>query len=84
MRKNIFVKQANINDCAVCCLASIIKYYGGYYNLEKLRQIMYDYVDGKRPTIKTVMIEEFAKELDNILNLYKPKKISIIGPKQEE
>ncbi len=41
MRKNIFVKQANINDCAVCCLASIIKYYGGYYNLEKLRQIMY-------------------------------------------
>ena len=53
-------------------------------NIAKLRQIMEDYVDGKRPTIKTVMIEEFAKELDNILNMYKPKKLSLLGPKQDE
>ena len=33
--------------------------------------IMENYVDGKKPTIKTVMIEEFAEELDKILNLYK-------------
>ena len=41
-------------------------------NIAKLRQIMEDYVDGKRPTIKTVMIGEFARELDKILNMYKP------------
>ena len=32
-------------------------------NIAKIKQIMEDYIDGKRPTIKTVMIEEFAKEL---------------------
>ena len=36
-------------------------------NIAKLKQIMCDYIDGKRPTIKNVMIEEFAKELDKIL-----------------
>jgi hypothetical protein len=39
-------------------------------NIAKLRKIMNDYVDGKRPTIKTVMIQEFADELDNILQMY--------------
>ena len=45
-------------------------------NITKLKRIMEDYVDGKCPTIKTVMIEEFAKELGNILNNYKEEKIS--------
>ena len=40
-------------------------------NIAKIKQIMEDYVDGKKPTIKTVMIEEFAKELGNILESYK-------------
>ena len=40
-------------------------------NIAKIKQIMEDYIDGKRPTIKTVMIEEFAKELGNILDSYK-------------
>ena len=39
-------------------------------NIAKLKLIMENYVDGKKPTIKTVMIEEFAEELDKILNLY--------------
>ena len=40
-------------------------------NIAKIKQIMEDYIDGKRPTIKTVMIEEFAKELGKILDSYK-------------
>ena len=32
---------------------------------------MCDYIDGKKPTIKNVMIEEFAKELDKILKMEK-------------
>ena len=43
-------------------------------NIAKLEKIMEDYVDGKRPTIKTVMIEEFAKELKNIVEMFKAKK----------
>ena len=39
-------------------------------NIAKLKQIMENYIDGKRPTIKTVMIEEFANELDKILKNY--------------
>ena len=40
-------------------------------NIAKIKQIMEDYIDGKRPTIKTVMIEECAKELGKILDSYK-------------
>ena len=39
-------------------------------NIVKLRKIMVDYIDGKRPTIKTVMIKEFGDELDNIIKIY--------------
>lgn len=40
-------------------------------NMRKLKMIMDNYIDGKRPTIKTVMIEEFAKEFGNIVDEYK-------------
>ena len=40
-------------------------------NIKKLKQITDDYIDGKEPTIKIVMLGEFSKELDNILSLYK-------------
>ncbi len=40
-------------------------------NIKKLKQVMDDYIDGKEPTIKIVMLEEFSKELANILELYK-------------
>ena len=43
-------------------------------NIAKIKQIMENYLDGKKPTIKTVMIEEFIKELDKILNKYKNNK----------
>ncbi len=40
-------------------------------NIAKIKKIMDDYVDGKKTTIKIVMIQEFADELENILNMYK-------------
>lgn len=40
-------------------------------NIKKLKQIIDDYVNGKESTIKIVMLEEFSKELENILSLYK-------------
>ncbi len=42
-------------------------------NIAKLKQIMDNYIDGKKPTIKVVMIEEFSKELDKILKSYSQK-----------
>jgi len=50
-------------------------------NIAKLKRIMVDYVDGKCPTIKTVMIEEFSKELEKILNSYKEDKKTILKNK---
>ena len=37
MKQSEIVKQHDLKDCGVCCLLSIIKYYGGYIPLEKLR-----------------------------------------------
>lgn len=37
MKKNLKVLQEEISDCGVCSLLSIIRYYGGDANLEKLR-----------------------------------------------
>lgn len=42
-------------------------------NIKKLKQIIEDYIDGKESTIKIVMLEELAKEIDNILSLYKKR-----------
>lgn len=38
MNKKYIIKQQDAKDCGVCCLESIIKYYGGFIPLERLRQ----------------------------------------------
>ncbi len=40
-------------------------------NIRKLKQVMDDYIDGKESTIKIVMLEDFSKGLEKILELYK-------------
>ena len=45
-------------------------------NIKRLKQVMDEYIEGKEPTIKIVMLEEFSKELENILDLYKPNFLS--------
>ncbi|MFR2534342.1 MAG: P-loop NTPase fold protein [Clostridia bacterium] len=42
-------------------------------NIKKLKQVMDDYLDGKETTIKLVMLEDFSRELGNILDRYKTK-----------
>ena len=49
-------------------------------NIKKLKQVIDEYINGKVPTIKIVMLEEFSKELDGILDLYKT---SFLGKKEE-
>ena len=49
-------------------------------NIKQLKQIIDDYLKGKDPTIKTVMLKDFAKELGYILDKYKPSFL----PRREE
>lgn len=37
MKKNLIVKQHDIKDCGAACLLSIIKFYNGNINLEKIK-----------------------------------------------
>ena len=39
-------------------------------NLSKLKQVMDDYIDGKEPTIKLVILQDFADELGNVIAEY--------------
>ena len=53
-------------------------------NMKKLKQVMDDYIDGKEKTIKIVMLEEFSKELGQILDLYKTSIFGDNSKKQAE
>ena len=44
-------------------------------NLKKLKQVMDDYVSGKEPTIKMVILQEFTDELGNIIKEYKAHEV---------
>lgn len=43
-------------------------------NLKKLKQVMDDYIDGKQPTIKLVILKDFADELGNVIKSIKQSK----------
>ena len=49
-------------------------------NIKQLKQIIDDYLDGKDPSIKMVMLKEFSKDLGYIIDKYKPT----LFPKKEE
>ena len=52
--------------------------------IKQLKQIIDDYLKGKEPSIKTVMLKEFAKELGYILDKYKPSFLPRKDEKIEE
>ena len=49
-------------------------------NIKQLKQIIDDYLKGKEPSIKYVMLKEFAESLEYILSKYK----TIFLPKKQE
>ena len=49
-------------------------------NVKQLKQIIDDYLNGKDPSIKIVMLKEFSKDLGYIIDKYKPT----LFPKKEE
>ena len=57
---------------------------GEMKNISKLKQIIDDYVDGKLPSIKIVLLEDFSNELGNILENYKPKEEASLQAEEQE
>ncbi len=56
-------------------------------NIKQLKQVIDDYLKGKDPTIKIVMLKEFSKDMGYILDKYKmsllPKKEEILDVEEE-
>lgn len=48
-------------------------------NIKKLKKIIDDYIDGKLPTIKVVLLQDFSNELGNILKRYDVDKREILN-----
>ncbi len=46
MKKMIIVNQHDAKDCGACSLQSIIRYYGGYVSVEKIREDTYTTIKG--------------------------------------
>ena len=55
-----------------------------YPNLKMLKQLIDDYVKGKETTIKIVILKDFSKELETILDKSKPKIFPKIGGDKTE
>ena len=53
-------------------------------NIKQLKQIIDDYLKGKDPSIKIVMLKEFSDSLQYILDKYKPSFILKKEDKKEE
>lgn len=48
-------------------------------NIRKLKQIMDDYIDGKLPSIKVVLLQDFSNELGQIIKSYDTGKQEILN-----
>ena len=51
-------------------------------NIRKLKQIMDDYIDGKLPSIKVVLLQDFSNELEKIIKSYDTEKQEILNIEQ--
>ena len=45
-KKVIVINQDDVKDCGPCCILSIVRYYGGYVPIEKIREDTYENHEG--------------------------------------
>ncbi len=74
MKKNVIVRQQDLKDCGVCSLLSIIKYYGGYIPIEKLRQDTHTSLEGTTAyhlvkAARNYGFDAYGMKLDSICDL---------------
>ncbi len=53
-------------------------------NIKKLKHIIDDYIDGKLPSIKIVLLQDFSNELENIIKSYELEKRNILNIETNE
>ena len=81
MKKVIVIHQNDIKDCGPCCLQSIIKYYGGYVPIEKIREDTYVGNDGTNVyhLVNTLLSFIILKNKSYIVVPFSIKIISFLG-----
>ncbi|MDE6285156.1 MAG: peptidase domain-containing ABC transporter, partial [Bacilli bacterium] len=73
MSKMVVIKQHDLQDCGVCSLKSIIKYYGGDISLERLRLDTHTTKDGTNAlnlveAAKKYGFDSMGVKVDSLLN----------------
>lgn len=74
MKREEIVRQHDLKDCGVCALLSIIKHYGGYVSLEKLRIDTHTSLEGTNAyhlieAAKNYGFDSYGLKLNNIKEL---------------
>ena len=46
IKKYPYIKQRGLKECGPACVQMILKYYGGYVNINKLSEMMYTNQNG--------------------------------------
>lgn len=69
MKKQVIVRQTEIKDCGPCCLQSVIKNYGGYVALEKIRQDAHTSLEGTSVYHLKKAAEKYGFDVMAIKNL---------------
>ena len=79
MSKIEVVKQRDLKDCGACCIETILKYYGGYVPLEKIREDTCTNINGTTAfhIVKSLCnygFDAIGVKVDNIFdeNIYLP------------
>lgn len=74
MKHKEIIKQHDLKDCGVCCLLSIIKHYGGFIPLEKLRIDTHTSLEGTTAyhlieAAKKYGLDSYGMKLNNVKEL---------------
>lgn len=74
MKQKEIIKQHDLKDCGVCCLLSIIKHYGGFIPLEKLRIDTHTSLEGTTAyhlidAAKKYGLDSYGMKLNNVKEL---------------
>lgn len=74
MKQSEIVKQHDLKDCGVCALLSIIKHYGGFVSLEKLRIDTHTSLEGTTAyhlieAAKRYGFDSYGMQLNNVSEL---------------
>lgn len=87
--KRTFVRQLEQSDCGVACLASLIRFYGGHFKLQALREVsgttrqgttVLGLVQGGEKS--GVLVEAYEADFENLRELKDPTILHVVKDNQ--